>query len=99
MTNLTEVERPFDLLADNGCLHSLFTSAAREGYMQTVLHLTRSGSRLFLRCFVRDPRWPPFRQPGEVEGRFGGEFDIEELEPLPSGLAIDAVYLMRRKEG
>jgi len=36
-----------------------------------------------------------------VERRFGEEFDIEELEPLPPAPGplpvIDAVYLMRRK--
>jgi hypothetical protein len=35
--------------------------------------------------------------PAEVEQRFSEEFDIKDLEPLPPGLAIDAVYLMKRK--
>jgi SAM-dependent methyltransferase len=103
VTNLTEVEGPFDLVVDNGCLHSLFP-AARDRYVSTLLSLTRPGSRLFLRCFIRDPRRRFSLQnnslvmkPGEVERRFGGEFDMEELEPLPPGLAIDAVYLMRRQ--
>ncbi len=37
MTNLTGVEGPFDLVVDSGCLHSLFSSTAREGYVQTLL--------------------------------------------------------------
>jgi len=115
VTNLTGVKGPFDLVVDNGCLHSLVGNPARDGYVWTVLRLIRPGSRYFLRCFVRDPRqrfgcWF-FRglsgldlTKSEVERRFGGEFDIEHLEPLPPGLnsfsplAIDAVYLMMRKE-
>ena len=103
VTNLTGVEGPFDLVVDNGCLHSLLRNA-RERYVRTVLRLTRPSSRYFLRCFVRDPRqrlslgWVG---PGEVERRFGGEFDIKDLKPLPPGaplgLANDAVYLMMRK--
>ena len=108
VTNLTGIEGPFALVVDNGCLHSLFPLAAREGYVRTVLRLTRPGSHYFLRCFVRNPRQrfslPGSLQPGEVEHRFGREFDIEDLEPLspggaPGGLAMDAVYLMRRKGG
>ncbi|MFQ6089521.1 MAG: class I SAM-dependent methyltransferase, partial [Candidatus Methanofastidiosia archaeon] len=68
VTNLTEVEGSFDLVVDNGCLHSLLSSTAREGYVQTVLCLTKPGSKYFLRCFVR-------------QGRFGGgEVDQDGVE-------------------
>jgi len=107
VTDLAEVEGPFDLVVDNGCFHSLFSSAAKEGYVRTLLRLTQPSSRYFLHCFVKDPR-QRFRphglmEPDEVEHRFSGEFDIEILEPLPPGLdsfrpvALDHVYLMSRK--
>ena len=92
-------------MVDNGCFHSLFSSAARDSYVRTVLRLTRPGSRCLLRCFVRDPQRrlssPGSTEPAKVERRFGEEFDIEELEPLPPAPGplpvIDAVYLMTRK--
>ncbi|MBI4187092.1 MAG: methyltransferase domain-containing protein [Chloroflexi bacterium] len=108
VTNLTDVDGPFDLVVDNGCLHSLLSSKARQGYVQTLLRLTRPGSGYFLRCFVRNHLRSPLRafiEPGEIESRFGGEFDITTLQALPPGLgslrpvALDAVYLMRRKGG
>ncbi len=109
VTNLVGVEGLFDLVVDNGCLHSLFSAAAKEGYVRTLLGLTRPGSRYFLRCFVKDQRRrfrpPGLMEPNEVERYFSEEFEIEILEPLPPGLdsfrpvAIDQVYLMRRKEG
>ncbi|MFB0537153.1 MAG: class I SAM-dependent methyltransferase [Anaerolineae bacterium] len=102
VTDLAGVERPFDLLVDNGCLHSLFGSAAREGYVQTLLRLTRPGSRYWLRCFVRRGRFGSGGTvaPGEVERRFSQQFDIESLGALLPGAppwADDAVYLMMRK--
>ena len=37
-------------------------------------------------------------EPDEVERRFGDEFNIENLEPLPPGLTLmDVVYLLVRK--
>ncbi len=101
VTDLTGVDGPFDLVVDNGCLHSLLGNKARKGYVRTVLRLTHPGSYYFLRCFRKDPRKRfslySTLKPGEVECRFGQQFDIEELEAMPPGLPIDAVYLMRRK--
>ena len=57
VTNLTGVEGPFDLVVDNGCIHSL-AERSREGYVRTVLRLARSDSRYLLRCFLRDPEQP-----------------------------------------
>ena len=107
VTDLAGVKGPFDLVVDNGCFHSLFSSAAKEGYVRTLLRLTQPSSRYFLRCFVKDPRQrfrpPGLMEPGEVERYFSEEFGIEILEPLPPGLdsfrpvALDHVYLMSRK--
>jgi len=118
VSNLSGIEGPFDLVVDNGCLHSL-VQRWREGYVRAVLRLTHPDSWYLLRCFLRDPEKPlglfqPIQlwvaaffdlfglrgmvKPGEVEGRFGEEFDIDCLKPLRPGLSIDAVYLMRRKE-
>lgn len=106
VANLTGVEGPFDLLVDNGCFHSLFGSAARQGYERTVMRLSRPGTRFFLRRFVREQRrsrlgLPESFHAGEVERCFGRAFDIEELEPLPPGrgaplMSVDEVYLMTR---
>lgn len=57
VTNLTEIEGPFDLVLDNGCLHSLLKNS-RYAYVKTVLRLTQPGSRYLLRCFLRDPTQP-----------------------------------------
>jgi SAM-dependent methyltransferase len=102
VTNLTEVEGPFDLVVDNGCLHSLLRDRSREDYVRTVLRLTRPGSRYWLRCFVRRGRFGTGGEvaPNEVERRFSRQFDIETLEALPPGpppWANDAIYLMMRK--
>ena len=102
VTNLTGVEGPLDLVVDNGCLHSLlFNDEARKAYVHMLLRLTRPGTQYFLRCFVKDPQKRfsfGFMKPDEVELRFGDEFIIENLEPLPPGLTpMDVVYLMERK--
>jgi SAM-dependent methyltransferase len=108
VTNLTGIEGPFDLVVDNGCLHSLmFNDEARKAYVRTVLRLTHPGTHYFLRCFVKNPQKRlsvegvfsvGMMEPGEVERRFVEEFNIENLEPLPPGLtSMDAVYLLERK--
>jgi SAM-dependent methyltransferase len=102
VTDLTGVEGPFDLVVDNGCLHSLLGDRFREDYVRTVLCLTRPGSRYWLRCFVRRGRFGTGGEvaPNEVERRFSRQFDIETLEALPPGpppWANDAIYLMTRK--
>lgn len=103
VTDLKGIEGPFDLVVDNGCLHSLLRSGARERYVRTLLKLTRAGSFYWLRCFVK---WGGFGvggdlEPGEVERRFGEEFDIEDHESQtggsPFGQSTTEIYLMRRK--
>ena len=101
VTNLIEVEGPFDLVVDNGCLHSLPRAGSRDKYIQTLLRLTRPGSQYFMRCFIRKTQVSAnvsfHMEPGEVEKRFSREFEIEELEPMQPKTDIDAVFLMRRK--
>lgn len=99
---------PFDLVVDNGCLHSLPHSRARDDYVRTLLRLTRPGSRYFLRLFVKERSlffgWLPHLSRSEVARRFGHAFVVEAHETgpgeAPFGMA-DAtdVYWMRRKEG
>jgi SAM-dependent methyltransferase len=107
VTNLMEADGPFDLVVDNGCLHSLMGREARAAYMKTLLRLTQPGSDYFLRVFIREPgglfRWIPSMSREEITDRFSREFDVvaHETRPgeAPLGLA-DAtdVYWMRRKE-
>lgn len=117
VTNLKEAENTFGLVVDNGCLHSLQSSRPRDRYVDAVLRLTKPGSFYFLRCFTRKRSrffyLPAMIGPNEVEQRFGQEFDIEEIHPLPpeSGRYrcswlrrrlfdfryFPTVYLMRRK--
>jgi SAM-dependent methyltransferase len=87
VTNLKETENTFGLVVDNGCLHSLQSSRPRDRYVDVILRLTGPGSFYFLRCFTRK-RSRFFYLPAmigldEVEQRFGQEFDIEEIQPLP----------------
>lgn len=110
VTDLKEVEGPFVLVVDNGCLHSLAGERARQRYVETVMRLTRPGSRYLLRCFVREPRRrlkltpAPLVEAGEVERRFAEAFEIEHFASTPGeapwGLAdATEVYWMRRKPG
>jgi 2-polyprenyl-3-methyl-5-hydroxy-6-metoxy-1,4-benzoquinol methylase len=107
VTDLTEVEGPFDLVVDNGCLHSLIADEARAAYMNTLTRLTRPGCDYFLRVFIREPgglfHWIPSMSREEISRRFNRAFDVVTHESgpgeVPLGLA-DAtdVYRMRRKE-
>jgi SAM-dependent methyltransferase len=107
VTDLTEVDGPFDLVVDNGCLHSLIADEARAVYMNTLIRLTRPGCDYFLRVFIREPgglfRWIPSMSREEISRRFNRAFDMvaHETGPgeVPLGLA-DAtdVYWMRRRE-
>ncbi len=109
VTGLAGIDGPFDLVLDYGCLHSLVGERAREAYVRTVLRLTRPGSRFVLTGFVSDPqsrfRFIPIAlETGEVERRFGGEFDIEDRVVMPGGIRMVLYsteihrYRMKRKK-
>lgn len=113
LTNLRHVTGPFDLLLDYGTLDDLIPKH-RDLYVRNVLPLTRPGSRFLLYCFEWPLRWwerlllrlsifgAMALEPGEVQHRFGGYFEIERIAGAtdysrwPPGYAA---YLMTRREG
>ena len=105
LTNLRQVQGPFDFLVDYGALDDL-RPADRDLYVRNVLPLTHPGSRYLLWCFEWPTRWwersllAMALEPGEAEERFGEYFEIERiagktgLSGWPRGFAA---YLMTRK--
>lgn len=105
LTDLQAVEGPFDLLVDYGALDDL-RAEDRDLYVRNVLPLTHPDSRYLLWCFEWPTRWwerlvlAMALEPGEVERRFGGLFQIERIagQANPSGWPrAFAAYLMTRK--
>lgn len=114
LTNLQNVEGPFDLLVDYGTLDDL-APADRDRYQSNILGLTRPGTVFLLYAFEWRMRWwetvllkvfsflgHMALEPGEVERRFGSDFEVERIGG-ESGLAGwprgYGVYLMQRKPG
>lgn len=105
LTALRHVDGTFELLVDYGTLDDL-SSEAREMYVSNVLSITHPGSMFLLFCFEWPPRWwerPYFFrvacEPGEVERRFGGVFEIERYASGTYDSRFQpgwAVYLMKR---
>ena len=111
LTRLPEVGGPFDLLVDYGTLDDL-PSLGRDAYVRHVVPLAHPGSRFLLWCFEWELRLGerlltsimPFGKlalaPGEVQRRFGSDFEIEliagqsNLRGWPRGWAA---YLMRHR--
>jgi SAM-dependent methyltransferase len=107
LTNLRHVTGTFDLLVDYGTLDDL-TPKDRDLYVKNVLSLTHPGSRFLLYGWEYPARWwerlvPFFGKPfesGEVQRRFGDDFEIERIagkmdySKFPPGYAL---YLMTRK--
>jgi SAM-dependent methyltransferase len=107
LTDLPAGLGEFDLLVDYGTLDDL-GPAARDRYVANVVPLAAPGARFLLWCF----EWPPRRfdrvtrfptmEPGEVETRFGGHFDIERITHVRATgrvrlIAGHAAYLMTRR--
>ncbi|MGB3716147.1 MAG: class I SAM-dependent methyltransferase [Candidatus Promineifilaceae bacterium] len=72
LTKLSFVTGTFDLVIDIGAFNDL-SQESRDSYMDNVLPLTHVGSRYFLMCFEKK------LGPGEIERRFGGQFNVESL--------------------
>lgn len=109
LTNLRHISSTFDFLLDYGVLDDL-RLPQREPYVQNMLALTHSRSQYLLWGFEYPMRWwerflpfydIPFSS-GEIEGRFGSYFEIENIagsldwSRFPPGYAV---YLMIRKGG
>ena len=107
LTDLHHVSGTYDFLVDYSVLDDL-RPKGRGLYVQNVLPLTHPGSRYLLYTFEWPPRWweknllSSALEPGEVERRFGGYFDIERIAgqtDLPGWMRGFAVYLMTRNGG
>ena len=106
LTDLHNVNGTFDLLVDYGVLDDMALTQ-RDLYVQNVVPLSHPGSCFLLYCFEWQPRWWErfhfYRMacdPGEIERRFGPNFEIERYAEgkfnsrfMPGW----AAYLMTRK--
>jgi SAM-dependent methyltransferase len=109
LTNLQHIHGTFDLLVDYGTLDDL-TPSQRDLYVRNVVPLARPGSLFLLFAFEWEPRWwerwftrlgaAVALEPGEVERRFGQDFEIERLSKTETGstfMPATVTYLMQRK--
>jgi SAM-dependent methyltransferase len=105
VTNLKQVEGKFDLVLDYGCLGCVIGMPAREKYAETLLRLTRIGSKYILLNLSRSPKGrmnliPNTLQPGEVDQLFGDDFETEYYDAEhaigPLGMRVE-FRLMKRK--
>ncbi len=89
LTDLRNVEGPFDFVVDYGTMDDL-TSKDRDLYVENVLALTRPGSQYLLWTFEWPYRWwerllmrfslgGVALEPGEAQRRFSEHFDIERI--------------------
>jgi cyclopropane fatty-acyl-phospholipid synthase-like methyltransferase len=105
LTALSRVRGRFGLLVDYGALDDL-GGRDRDRYVRQVTPLASPGTAFLLWCFEWAPRWweralpiAMAMAPGEVERRFGGEFQIQKYAggldwaSFPPGFAA---YLMTK---
>jgi SAM-dependent methyltransferase len=90
VTNLTGIEGPFDLVLDNGCLHSLLKNS-HQAYVRTVLRLTQPGSHYLLRCFLRDPE-QPFSLFQPIQLSLAAFFDLFGLSGLVEPGEVERLF-------
>jgi SAM-dependent methyltransferase len=102
------IEGPYDLLVDYGTLDDL-PDAGREAMARYVTSLARPGSRLFLFAFAGRPedlprlsfggpsRAFPGILPGEVELRFGMDWQIQVID-APTATRHIGTWLLERRE-
>jgi SAM-dependent methyltransferase len=101
-------EGPFDLLLDYGTLDDL-QGDRRQAMADLMTRIAAPGARCLLWCFFapRDElprlsfsgpsRMAPGIEPGEMEQRFGADWDIEELGGM-SDTPRTTVFLMTRRD-
>lgn len=112
LDGLDGLDEPFDLVVDNGCLHSLLGESARAAYAEQVGRLTAAGGHVFLRAFVHIPgaqlrplerlagKFHAGLSPDEVGARFSSQFAIEVFtehhERQAIGPVITTTYWLTR---
>ncbi len=103
-TTLQGAEGPFDFLLDYGTLDDL-QEPHRTRMAQLITRIAAPNARFLMWCFYgRSEAMPrPMRgristsiEPGELEERFGAEWDIEELAGM-TGEPKTALFLLTRK--
>ena len=104
VTDLREVEGPFDLVLDYGCLGCILGLPTRKKYAATVLRLTRPGSSYILLNFaggrtIQANFIPNVLRRGEVERLFGRDFQVEHYDGAhergPLGLPVEFRVMQR----
>lgn len=99
-------EGPFDFLVDYGTLDDL-QEPHRTRMAELITRIAAPGARFLMYCFYgRSGDLPrPLRgrlsasiEPGEVEEKFGADWDIERIEG-PNDEPKTAVFLLTRKSG
>jgi cyclopropane fatty-acyl-phospholipid synthase-like methyltransferase len=100
VTDLPFLTRPFDLVLDIGCLHSL-SPQRRDRYVEEVKRLARPGGRYMLYAFTPKGDRSSDRgvAPAEVQSRFTPAFTVERTDfgGDPTGPS-SAWYWLRRRE-
>jgi len=74
--------KPFDLVFDRGCFHTL-PPEQRRAYLRTVSGLLKAKGYLLLKCFshLQPGDDGPYRfRPDEIRGLFKGDFDVIGIE-------------------
>jgi SAM-dependent methyltransferase len=80
VTDLSFLDRPFDLALDIGCLHSLARDA-RRGYAAGLARLVKPGGLYMLYAFLPRETTPARGiAPGEVSSLFAGAFALKRQE-------------------
>ena len=93
------IQGPFDFVLDIGCFHGL-SAGQRQGYVQEVARVTRSGAIFMIWAIVSDrqpclPGIPTMREK-EIAERFGQDFELERVQHGEGGWKANWYTLRRR---